>query len=97
MSFNIYEGWMLFVASRCSETFVFLDSIRLKLGVVVSPLTVGASVDFDAQTDAALFAPLQRDEPQEADHDAVLQLVAHRALGIGVPGESLWTSTHGMG
>lgn len=55
----------------------------------VLSLTVGASIDFYAQTDATFLAPLQRDEPQETDHDALLQLMAHDALRVGVPGEGL--------
>lgn len=51
----------------------------------VFPLTVGASIDFYAQTDATLLAPLQWDEPQEANHGPLLQLVAHGALRVGVP------------
>lgn len=59
--------------------------------VCVSPLTVGASVDFYAQTDATFLTPLQWDEPQETDHYPLLQLVAHDTLRVGVPGEGLWT------
>lgn len=57
--------------------------------VRVSPLTVGASVDFYAQTDATFLTPLQWNEPQEADHDPLLQLVAHDTLRVGVPREGL--------
>ncbi|KAK0140527.1 hypothetical protein N1851_022496 [Merluccius polli] len=52
-------------------------------------LQLGAAVDLDAQADAALLAPVQRDQPQVARHDALLKLVAHRALRIGVPREGL--------
>lgn len=74
---------------------MFGDNVRLQLCVsenacvCVSPLTVGAPVDFYAQTNATLLAPLQRDEPQEPNHDALLQLVAHDGLRVGVPGEGL--------
>ncbi|TNN63836.1 hypothetical protein EYF80_025954 [Liparis tanakae] len=50
---------------------------------------VGAAIHFYAQTDPSLLAPVQRDEPQEARHDALLQLVANGALRVGVPGEGL--------
>jgi len=57
--------------------------------VCVSALTVGAAIHFYAQTNPSLLAPVQRDEPQEARHDALLQLVANGALRVGVPGEGL--------
>lgn len=70
--------------------------VCMYLCVCVSSLTVGASVDFYAQTDATLLAPLQRDEPQEANHGPLLQLVAYNALRVGVPREGLsrYTYTH---
>lgn len=84
--------------------FVCLDNIRLQLWLkmqvcvhlCVFPLTVGASVDFYAQTDATLLAPLQWDEPQEANHGPLLQLMAHGTLRVGVPWEGLSTHTHRM-
>lgn len=59
--------------------------MQVYVHLCVFPLTVGASVDFYAQTDATLLAPLQWDEPQEANHSPLLQLVAHGALRVGVP------------
>lgn len=52
-------------------------------------LTVGAAVDFDAQSDPSLLTPVQRDEPQETRHDPLLQLVADGALRVGVAGKGL--------
>lgn len=68
----------------------------------MSPLTVGTSVDFYAQTNPSFLAPLQRDKPQEASHNSLLQLMANHALRIGVPREGLQTQkcarahTHAM-
>lgn len=53
-------------------------------------LTVGAAVDFNAQSNSALLTPVQWDEPQEAGNDSLLQLVPNCTLGVGVPRESLW-------
>lgn len=58
-----------------------------------SLLTVGAAIDFYAQTNPSFLAPVQRDEPQEARHDSLLQLMANSALRVGVPREGLWTHT----
>ncbi len=62
--------------------------------VCVSPLTVGAAIDFNAQTNPSFLTPVQRDEPQEACHDSLLQLMANCALRVGVPREGLRTHTH---
>lgn len=59
-----------------------------------SLLTVGAAIDFYAQADPSFLAPVQRDEPQEARHDSLLQLMANSALRVGVPREGLWARTH---
>lgn len=76
----------------------------MRVRACVCVLTVRAAIDFYAQPDPSFLAPVQRDEPEEARHDSLLQLVADGALGVGVAGEGLrapkrktkhmWTNVH---
>lgn len=92
-----HTGWKYYsiITYKYLLEWIYLITLHLCcVCVFVSPLTVGAAVDFYAQANPTLLAPVQRDEPQEARHDSLLQLVANRALWVGVPGEGLWTHRH---
>lgn len=76
--------------SEYSDPYLYLWQLKpLQVNARVCVLTVGAAVDFYAEPDPSFLAPVQRDEPEEARHDSLLQLVADRALGVGVAREGL--------
>lgn len=99
----VFWNHRLICLIMCEDVTV-VTSVRLYVYVCVgklemcvcglSLLTVGAAIDFYAQANPSFLAPVQRDEPQEARHDSLLQLVANCALRVGVPREGLWTQTH---
>lgn len=58
-----------------------MSAIALLCGV----LTVRAAVELQAYSDAALSAPVYRDETDETSQDRMLQLVPDHALTVHVP------------
>lgn len=86
-----FSHWAIII--NVNNTCGRMNRFTMCVCVHLSPLTVGASIDFYTQTNPSLLAPVQRDKPQEASHNSLLQLMANHALRIWVPREGLQTQS----